>query len=73
MGFFQLLASAIAKEVAERLGDELVSILRKKSKMNELSVEAQDLKKELDQAKSTAEREAILDKTYDLINGVGRL
>lgn len=73
MSFFQLLASSIAKEVADRLGDELVQILRKRSRMNDLDVEAVGLKKELAEAQSTAEKEAVLDKVYDLINGVGRV
>ena len=73
MGFWQLLASTIAKEIADSLTDEIVKIMRKGSRINEIGQEAGNLKEELANAKSTAEKEAVLDKVYDLINGVGRV
>lgn len=69
MGFWQLLASTIAEKVADKLTDEIVKIMRKGSRINEIGHEATSLKEELANAESAAEREAVLDKIHDLING----
>lgn len=71
MSFFKLLATAVAEEIAEQITDEVILQIRKKTKMIQLGGEAVDLKKELHQAESTAEREAVLDKVHDLINSFG--
>lgn len=69
MGFLQLLASEIAKLIADRIADEVILAVRKKTRVAELDIAAADLKEELKNAESAAEREAVLEKVYDLING----
>lgn len=60
-------------KLANRIADEVILILRKRTRINEIDKEASNLKDELVKAESTAEREAILDKVHDLINNIGRV
>lgn len=69
MGFWQMLASEIASQIADKIVDEVIIVIRKRTRMSEIEGAASDLKEELKNAESAAEREAVLDKVYDLING----
>lgn len=70
MGFLQALATEIAVRISESIAHEVIILLRKRTRMIELDEEADEIKKELALAESTAEREAILDKLHGLINGL---
>lgn len=69
MGFLEALLSGVLTRIADRIADEAILIVRKRTKVIEISKEASNLKEELKSAESTAEREAVLDKVHDLING----
>ena len=69
MGFWKLLAAEIAHQIAEEITNEVVLIIRKRTRMGEIGQAASELKEELYQAQSAAEREAVLEKVHDLING----
>jgi len=64
-----MLASEIAGRIAEEITEEVILIIRKRTRVNEIGHEASALKEELRSAESAAEREAVLEKVHDLING----
>lgn len=68
-----MLASEIASKVADKIVDEVIIVIRKRTRIGEIDKAASDLKEELAGAQSAAEREAVLDKVYDLINGFNRV
>lgn len=70
---FRWLVSAIAERVAERVTEEVILEVRKRSGIVEISKEAEDIKRELAQAESASEREAVLGKIHNLINGLDRI
>jgi len=73
MGFLEGLLAKFVTQVATRVAEEAILIVKKQTRMVQLDKEANQIKEELASAESAAEREAVLDKVHDLINGIGRV
>lgn len=69
MGFLNGLVSTFIEKLVNRITDEVILLIRKRMKMDQIDKEANELKAELAGAESAAEREAVLDKVHNLVNG----
>ncbi|MCP3684526.1 MAG: hypothetical protein GY861_17815 [bacterium] len=73
MGFLEGVLTKVLTSFANRIADEVILVIRKRTRMMELDKAAITIKDELSSAESAAEREAILDKVHDLINDIGSI
>lgn len=73
MGWLQRIVGMFVERLANRVADEVILFLRKRLRYGQIDKEAQEIKEELANAESNAEREAVLDKIHDLVNRIDRV